>query len=184
MADITACLSTGKDDWETPDDLFAEYDAKYSFVLDAAANETNHKCELWFGPDGVESDMLVADWAPYLEAGNVWLNPEYGEPEHGCKHSEKHGFARCKKKLCVKRGHHDIEYRPGCVDFVTKAAMEVRRQSSHSVVCLLPARTDTAMFHELIYEQPNTAVTFLAGRLTFKGAPATAPFPSMIVVFS
>jgi site-specific DNA-methyltransferase (adenine-specific) len=187
MTNIKACLSTGKNDWETPDALFAEYDAEYDFVLDAMANKINRKCDLWFGPDGVEPDMLVVDWAPYLEIGNVWLNPEYGEPEHGCKHKIKDSeadFSRCKKKLCKLRGFHDIEYRPGCVDFVLKAATEVRRQSAHSVVCLLPSRTDTAMFHELMWQQPNTVVTFLKGRLRFKGSSAGAPFPSMIVVFS
>lgn len=48
------------------------------------------------------------------------------------------------------------------------------------VVCLLPARTDTAWFHEFCR---YGTVIFLRGRLRFVGATHSAPFPSMIVVF-
>lgn len=49
------------------------------------------------------------------------------------------------------------------------------------VVMLLPARTDTKSFHELIYGKAE--IRFLKGRLKFGGAKHNAPFPSMIVVF-
>lgn len=49
-----------------------------------------------------------------------------------------------------------------------------------TVVCLLPARTDTKWFHD--YCQKGQ-VTFIKGRLRFEGATNSAPFPSMIVVF-
>jgi phage N-6-adenine-methyltransferase len=48
-------------------------------------------------------------------------------------------------------------------------------------VWLLPARTDTKWFHK--YCVGNATVRFLKGRLTFEGAPAPAPFPSMVVVY-
>ena len=54
---------------------------------------------------------------------------------------------------------------------------------------LLPARTDTRLFHDFIWDRElrrpyrGVAVDFLKGRLTFEGAPASAPFPSMVVVF-
>lgn len=51
------------------------------------------------------------------------------------------------------------------------------------VVMLLPARTDTKWFHEYIYEQPDTQVWFLRGRLKFGTAQYNAPFPSMVVAF-
>lgn len=66
MADIAACLSTGKDSWETPDALFNTYDSLFHFVLDAAADASNHKCVSWFGPGGVSEDALGADWGPWL----------------------------------------------------------------------------------------------------------------------
>lgn len=46
---------------------------------------------------------------------------------------------------------------------------------------LLPARTDTAWFHD--YINGKAEVRFLRGRLKFGDAQNCAPFPSMIVVF-
>jgi len=48
------------------------------------------------------------------------------------------------------------------------------------VVCLVPARTDTAWWHDYA---AKGKVRFLRGRLRFVGAPHCAPFPSAIVVF-
>ena len=48
------------------------------------------------------------------------------------------------------------------------------------VVMLLPARTDTAWFHDFCL---RGHVTFLRGRLRFGHSTTNAPFPSMIVVF-
>lgn len=50
-----------------------------------------------------------------------------------------------------------------------------------TVVCLLPARTDTAWWHD--YVLPYGEIHFIRGRLTFAGAPSSAPFPSVVVVF-
>jgi len=49
------------------------------------------------------------------------------------------------------------------------------------VVCLVPARTDTAWWHDYAVKGH---ITFIRGRLKFKGAPSSAPFPSVIVVFN
>lgn len=48
------------------------------------------------------------------------------------------------------------------------------------VVCLLPARTDTAWFHDYC---AKGNIKFIRGRLKFGGAKNSAPFPSMVVVF-
>lgn len=53
-------------------------------------------------------------------------------------------------------------------------------QSGATVVVLAPARTDTKWFHEYAMKGE---VRFLRGRLTFEGAPSTAPFPSLVCVF-
>lgn len=53
-------------------------------------------------------------------------------------------------------------------------------QKGVTVVCLLPARTDTRWFHE--YCQKGE-IRFIKGRIKFVGAKHSAPFPSMIVVF-
>lgn len=58
-------------------------------------------------------------------------------------------------------------------------------ESAHAkVVMLIPARTDTAYFHDHIYH--NADIEFLRGRLKFEMggvAGQSAPFPSMIVEF-
>lgn len=50
-----------------------------------------------------------------------------------------------------------------------------------TVVCLLPARTDTRWFHKYIYHKAE--IRFLRGRLKFGDGKNSAPFPSMIVIF-
>ena len=50
-----------------------------------------------------------------------------------------------------------------------------------TVVCLLPARTDTAWWHE--YVQKAAEIRFLRGRVRFVGAERSAPFPSAVVIF-
>lgn len=54
-------------------------------------------------------------------------------------------------------------------------------QAGATVVCLLPARTDTAWWHD--YVMRGGEITFLRGRLKFGNAQNSAPFPSAIVVF-
>lgn len=48
-------------------------------------------------------------------------------------------------------------------------------------VMLIPARTDTKIFHEYILH--HSEVRFIKGRLRFSGAKTNAPFPSMIVIY-
>lgn len=50
-----------------------------------------------------------------------------------------------------------------------------------TVVCLLPARTDTKWFHKFCMKGE---IRFIKGRLHFGNSKQGAPFPSMIVVFN
>jgi site-specific DNA-methyltransferase (adenine-specific) len=65
--------------------------------------------------------------------------------------------------------------------WVAKAAGE--RAKGNLTVMLIPARTDTAAFHDYIYNKPGVDVRFLRLRLKFGGAKGEAPFPSMTVIF-
>ena len=49
-----------------------------------------------------------------------------------------------------------------------------------TVVCLVPARTDTAWWHDYAMKGQ---IRFLRGRLKFGNAKHSAPFPSAVVVF-
>ena len=50
------------------------------------------------------------------------------------------------------------------------------------VVCLLPSRTDTRWFHD--YCMKSCDIRFIKGRLKFNKSKNSAPFPSVVVVFS
>lgn len=75
-----------------------------------------------------------------------------------------------------------------CREFIAKAADEARAGRA-TVVCLVPARTDTRWFHDHVYHdawfRPRLGVEmrFLKGRIKFGEAMNGAPFPSMVVVF-
>lgn len=62
--------------------------------------------------------------------------------------------------------------------WVRKAYEESKNGSV--IVCLLPARTDTAWFHDYCMKGK---IEFLRGRLKFGGSKNSAPFPSCVVVF-
>ncbi len=62
--------------------------------------------------------------------------------------------------------------------WVQKAYEEAGKRCT--VVCLLPARTDTSWFHDYCLKGE---IRFLRGRLKFGNAKNSAPFPSMIVIF-
>ena len=61
-----------------------------------------------------------------------------------------------------------------------RKAYESARDNLATVVCLLPARTDTAWFHDYAM---RGHIDFVRGRLKFGGAKNSAPFPSMVVTF-
>lgn len=68
--------------------------------------------------------------------------------------------------------------------WVRKAYDEAR--SGTTIVLLIPARTDTAYFHDYIYGKAE--IRFLRGRLRFADDNGTryppAPFPSMVVIYN
>lgn len=55
-------------------------------------------------------------------------------------------------------------------------------ESNTTVVCLLPARTDTKWWHEYIIAR-GAEVRFIKGRLKFGNSKNSAPFPSAVVVY-
>lgn len=130
-------LTSNRQDWETPPELFNRLDAIFHFTLDACAVQSNAKCARYFSPG---EDGLSKSWV----GETVWCNPPYGR-EIGA--------------------------------WIQKAYEESKRAC---VVMLLPARTDTAWFHDYC---AKGEITFLRGRLRIGGMDSNAPFPSMIVIF-
>lgn len=54
-------------------------------------------------------------------------------------------------------------------------------QDGATVVMLIPARTETAYWHD--YVMRAAEIRFVRGRLRFSGSSVNAPFPSAVVVF-
>lgn len=42
-------FSSATDQWATPQDFFDKLNEEFHFTLDAAADETNHKCDEYYG---------------------------------------------------------------------------------------------------------------------------------------
>ena len=61
-----------------------------------------------------------------------------------------------------------------------------KRGGGYPIVLLIPARTDTAYFHDYIYGKAE--IRFVRGRLRFTdddgNAADPAPFPSMVVIYN
>ena len=75
-------------------------------------------------------------------------------------------------------------YGRGISRWIRKAFSESRKPGT-TVVCLVPARTDTVWWHE--YCMKADEVRFIKGRLAFEEGGVSqdaAPFPSALVVFS
>lgn len=64
-------FSSEKEDWETPQEFFDELNKEFCFGLDACADESNHKCPVYFTK---EDDGLSMDW----DGQTVFCNPPYG----------------------------------------------------------------------------------------------------------
>lgn len=60
-----------------------------------------------------------------------------------------------------------------------KKALEASKEGA-LVACLVPARTDTAWWHEYAMKGE---IRFIRGRLKFGGSQNSAPFPSAVVIF-
>jgi phage N-6-adenine-methyltransferase len=66
------------------------------------------------------------------------------------------------------------------IDAWVRKARDSARHHGATVVCLLPARTDTRWWNDYC---AGAEIYFVPGRLKFGGAKHNAPFPSAVVVF-
>lgn len=152
-------FSSASDEWATPGDLFAVLDREFGFTLDAAATAENAKCARFFTK---EDDSLSQDWAAEAAVGI--------------------GDATANAHSARGAVWLNPPYSRGLqAAFLQKARHESGKFRGPTVVCLIPARTDTKVWHETIFGQAE--VRFFKGRLRFGDAEASAPFPSALVIF-
>ena len=76
-----------------------------------------------------------------------------------------------------KRVFCNPPYGPALVPFLKRA------HEAKLAVFLVPARTDTRWFHEIVLPAAKE-IRFIKGRLKFGDSKNSAPFPSMVVVFA
>ena len=70
----------------------------------------------------------------------------------------------------------------GCYDWCIKALNESRNNNA-TVVMLLPSRTDTKWFHDIVLPYADE-IRFIRGRLRFNNSKSNAPFASLIAIFT
>ena len=137
------------DTWTTPRDFFDKLDQEFGFGLDAAALSTS---------------TLVPD---------NWYGPDHPEL------IRRDAFRRM---WSIDAGGKPIWLNPpyGRVigDWMKKANAEAK-DGGVTVVCLVPARTDTNWWHDYCIQHE---VRFIKGRLKFSNSKSAAPFPSAVVV--
>lgn len=113
------------------------------------------------------------------------LNAEFGFDVDVCALPEN---AKCRQFFTPQQDGLKQDWRGVCwmnppygkeIEQWMKKAYESAK-SGATVVCLVPARTDTAWWHEYA---AKGQVRFIRGRLKFGGHKNSAPFPSAVVVF-
>jgi len=153
----SARTGTGRDDWQTPVPLLNAIERRTGLrlVLDTA-------CEAATAIGGVRAscatdrgcDGLTADWAVSIDCTRT-ASPSNTDA------------AWCNPPYSQLRA------------WLRKCAAEGVRVP---VVALIPARTDTAAWHDSVMPSAHL-VLLLRGRVRFVGADAGAPFPSAVVVW-
>lgn len=70
MGLFTGKFNNAKQEWETPQELFNKLNEEFHFILDLAADSTNHKCTKYLTKE--DNSLLCT------RSGICWLNPPYG----------------------------------------------------------------------------------------------------------
>ncbi len=144
-------------------------------------------------PDSLNTDSLgvhfsaaSVEWAT-PEAAFKSLHGEFGFTLDPCATHHNH---KCPKYFTKQDDGLNQPWAPetvfmnppygrGIGQWVQKAYIE--SLNGATVVCLLPARTDTAWWHDYCV---RGKIRFIRGRLKFAGHDNSAPFPSAVVIFS
>ena len=66
-----AIMTSDKQDWETPKELFDDLNNEFDFELDAFASDKNAKCKHYFTE---KDDSFQQDWTRYK---SIFINPPY-----------------------------------------------------------------------------------------------------------
>lgn len=147
-------FSSASDNWATPQAFFDKCAERFGpFDLDVCADHLNHKAPRYFTQ---ADDGLKKSWSLCSHAVQ--------------RRSSGHQF----------RVWMNPPYGRQIGLWMRKAYEESHNKKGVLIVCLVPARTDTAWWHDYAIKGQ---VEFIRGRLKFGGCKNSAPFPSALVIF-
>lgn len=170
--------------------VFGE-EAQQKMAIEEMAELQKEICKNWKGRKIVviNQGMMTSnspEWAtpqPFFDT----YNREFAFDLDVCARPEN---AKCQRYFTPEQDGLSQEWRGTCwmnppygreIGKWVKKAYETALRGG-CVVCLLPSRTDTAWFHN--YCMKSKDIRFIRGRLKFGGVKNSAPFPSVVVVFS
>ncbi|WP_330473518.1 DNA N-6-adenine-methyltransferase [Terrabacter sp. C0L_2] len=145
-------FSSASDDWATPQAFYDALDAEFGFILDACSSTTNHKAPHFFALDHPDPDRRDGLAGDWAADARTHQGAVWLNPVYGRTIG----------------------------DWMAKAAATAR--AGATVVCLVPARTDTRWFHDHVLAE-GAEVRYVRGRLKFGSATTGAPFASLVIIY-
>lgn len=145
--------NSDRQDWQTPDHLLDLIRGYRAIRLDPCTEIEN--------PTKAQDifikvdDGITQDWE-MDKGGLVYVNPPYGREQ----------------KFWVEK----------CVSEAAKRPFLLQNDLGSEIILLVPARTDTVHWHHGIIAHAE-AICYIKGRIKFRGAHNSAPFPSALVYF-
>ena len=126
------------------------------------------------------------EWETPSDLFSTWDNLYHFTLDPCCTHEN----AKCEKHYTIEEDglHNSWENEvvwcnppySKCYEWCLKALYESMNRNA-TVVMLLPSRTDTKWFHDVV--QPFSEIRFIRGRLRFNNSNQNAPFASLIAIF-
>lgn len=152
--------------------------------MDTNATHLNNKSSLWrSGGAGFSSE--TDNWATPQNFFDA-LDSEFHFDLDVCASDENH---KCLRYFTKTQDGLSQPWKGACFmnppygrtmgEWMEKAYVSSR--TGATVVCLVPARTDTAWWHD--FAMRASEIRFVRGRLKFGDGKAPAPFPSAVVIF-
>ncbi len=148
----TAAFSSQDQTWRTPQKFWEKLNNQYQFTLDVCA---------------LQNSTLVP---------NNWYGPDHPDlTRQNCltrnwSKDTNNGWA-----------YMNPPYGRVIKHFMAKAAEE-NQNNKTKIICLVPARTDTAWWHDSVIPFASD-IQYIRGRLKFNDGPNSAPFPSAVVIY-
>ena len=152
-------FSSDKQNWETPQDKWNEWNNIYDFQIDLASSKENSKCGEFYIDE--EIDSLSVDWHT-LTDGWMWINPPYDQSKEFIK--------KCDEE--AKKGAKIVCLLPSRTDTIAFHTYIYKKYE----IDFLKGRLKFE-----INGEPIPYINKKTGKATGKGQ--SAPFPSMLVFF-